>query len=88
MAGREYISWSPIRRLMKHNGAVIVARAAVDELVDWMGTSAEKLTKTALTLTKHAKRKKITRNDILLAIKYFQMIYLSNISKRMFTRLY
>ena len=31
----EYISWSPIRRLMKHNGAIIVARDAVDELVDW-----------------------------------------------------
>jgi histone H3/H4 len=56
---------------MKHNGAVIVARDAVDELVDWMGSSAEKLTKTALILTKHSKRKKITRNDILLAIKYF-----------------
>jgi histone H3/H4 len=37
----EYISWSPIRRLMKHNGAVIVARDAVDELVEWMGASAE-----------------------------------------------
>jgi len=71
MAGREYISWSPIRRLMKHNGAVIVARDAVNELIEWMGTSAEKLIKTALTLTKHSKRKKITRNDILLAIKYF-----------------
>ncbi|MHA1489773.1 MAG: histone-like protein [Promethearchaeota archaeon] len=65
MAGREYISWSPIRRLMKHNGAVIVARDAVDELVDW-------ITKVALTLTKHSKRKKITRDDILLAIKYFK----------------
>ena len=61
----EYISWSPIRRLMKHNGAVdkqksclsvkIVARNAVNELVAWMGQSAEKLTKTALSLTKHAK---------------------------------
>jgi len=71
MAGSEYISWSPIRRLMKHNGAVIVARDAVNELVSWMGSSAEKLTKTALTLTKHSKRKKITRDDILLAIKYF-----------------
>ena len=70
MAG-EYISWSPIRRLMKHNGAEIVARDAVDELVNWLETSAEKLTKTALRLTKHAKRKKITRDDILLAIKYF-----------------
>ena len=67
----DYISWSPIRRLMKHNGALIVARDAVDELVDWMGTSAEKITKSALVLTKHSKRKKITRNDILLAIKYF-----------------
>ena len=71
MAGSEYISWSPIRRLMKHNGAVIVARNAVNELVEWLGSSAEHLTKTALTLTKHSKRKKITRNDILLALKYF-----------------
>jgi histone H3/H4 len=56
---------------MKHNGAVIVARDAVDELVDWMGQSATAITKTALSLTKHAKRKKVTRDDILLAIKYF-----------------
>ena len=70
MAGREYISWSPIRRLMKHNGAIIVARDAVNELVEWMGNSAEKITKSALTLTKHSKRKKVTRDDILLAIKY------------------
>lgn len=56
---------------MKHNGAEIVARDAVDELVNWLETSAESLTKTALRLTKHSKRKKITRDDILLAIKYF-----------------
>ncbi len=43
----EYISWSPIRRLMKHNGAVIVARDAVNELVDWMSTSAVTITKSA-----------------------------------------
>ena len=71
MAGSDYISWSPIRRLMKHNGATIVARDAVNELVSWLGASAEKLTKTALSLTKHSKRKKINRDDILLAIKYF-----------------
>ena len=69
----DYISWSPIRRLMKHNGAMIVARDAVDELVDWMGSSAQRITKVALTLTKHSKRKKITRDDILLAIKYFKV---------------
>ncbi|MBA7521265.1 hypothetical protein ES705_13370 [subsurface metagenome] len=68
----EYISWSPIRRLMKHNGAIIVAREAVDQLVDWMEESAEKITKSALKLTKHSKRKKVTREDILLAIKYFK----------------
>ena len=56
---------------MKHNGAIIVARDAVDELVDWMGQTAEKITKTALNLTKHAKRKKVTKEDIQLAIKYF-----------------
>ena len=67
----EYISWGPIRRLMKHNGAIIVARDAVNELVDWMSASAVKITKSALTLTKHGKRKKVTRDDILLAIKYF-----------------
>ncbi len=81
----EYISWSPIRRLMKHNGAVIVARDAVNELVDWMSQSAERITKVALNLTKHSKRKKITRereradlsmpvNDILMSIKYFKVI--------------
>ncbi len=70
MAG-EYISWSPIRRLMKHNGAEIVARDAVDELVSWLEKSAENLTDVALRLTKHAGRKKITRDDILIAIKYF-----------------
>jgi DNA-binding protein len=67
----DYISWSPIRRLMKHNGAEIVARDAVDELVKWLETSAEGITKTALRLTKHANRKKIQRDDILMAIKYF-----------------
>jgi len=37
-----------------------------------MGGAAEKITKAALGLTKHAKRKKVTRDDILLAIKYFK----------------
>jgi len=68
----DYISWSPIRRLMKHNGAIIVARDAVNELIDWMGQSAEKITKVALNLTKHSKRKKVTKDDILIAIKYFK----------------
>lgn len=67
----EYFSWSPIRRLMKNNGASIVARDAVDELIDWLGVASKAITATALALTKHAKRKKITKDDILLSIKYF-----------------
>ena len=55
---------------MKHNGAEIVAREAVDELIDFLQNAAEKITKTALTLTKHAGRKKVTRDDILMAIKW------------------
>ena len=57
----EYISWSPIRRLMKHNGAVIVARDAVNELVDWMSTSAVTITKSALVLTKQRDIGKISQ---------------------------
>ncbi|TXT63461.1 MAG: putative archaeal histone A1-2 [Promethearchaeota archaeon] len=68
----DYISWSPIRRLMKHNGAEIVARDAVDELVNWLEKSAKKITNDALRLTKHSGRKKITRDDILMSIKYFK----------------
>ncbi len=67
----EYFSWSPIRRLMKNSGATIVARDAVDELIDWLGVTSKNITETALKLTKHSKRKKITKEDILLAIKYF-----------------
>jgi histone H3/H4 len=56
---------------MKHNGAEIVARDAVDELIDWLTKAAEKITKTALRFTDQAGRKKVTRGDIQLAIKYF-----------------
>ena len=67
-----YLSKSPIRRLMKHNGAEIVSSSAVNELGEWLQESAEKLTKQALKLTKHAKRKKVTKEDLQLAIKYFK----------------
>ena len=65
-----YIRWTPIRRMMKDAGADIVACNAVIELIEWMGESAEKITKMALTFTDHANRKKITKDSILLAMKY------------------
>jgi len=67
---KKYLSWSPIRRLMKHNGATLVARDAVDELIYWLEKGAEKIINTAATMAKHANRKKITVDDIRFAIKW------------------
>ncbi|TXT64426.1 MAG: Archaeal histone [Promethearchaeota archaeon] len=63
-------AWSPIRRLMKQQGASIVARDAVDLLIDHLEKTARGLTEQAKQFTMHANRKKITKNDLLLAIKY------------------
>jgi len=71
MPNYEYIKKAPLRRLMRDNGASIVASAAVETLAKWLQESAALITKTSLKLTKHSKRKKITREDILLALKYF-----------------
>jgi histone H3/H4 len=66
----EYLSWQPIRNLMKENGAKVVSLEAVNELISWNEKILVEITKTALEITKNAKRKKISVNDILLAIKY------------------
>lgn len=71
MAKKKYsFAWSPIRRLMKQQGASIVARDAVDLLIDHLEKTAIGLTEQARAFTQHANRKKITKNDLLLAIKY------------------
>lgn len=63
-------AWSPIRRLMKQQGASIVARDAVDLLIDHLEKRAKALTEQAKKFTMHANRKKITKEDLNLAIKY------------------
>ena len=63
-------AWSPIRRLMKSCGASIVARNAVDLLIEHLQKTATDLTEQARVFTQHAGRKKITKNDLLIAIKY------------------
>ena len=63
-------AWSPLRKLMKRSGANIVARNAVDLLIMDLEEVATKLTKKALTFAQHANRKKITKDDMTLAIKY------------------
>ncbi|MCF2140042.1 MAG: histone [Promethearchaeia archaeon] len=63
-------AWSPVRKLMKKSGANIVARDAVEALIIDLEKTATKLTKKALGFAKHAKRKKIAKEDMDLAIKY------------------
>lgn len=65
-------AWSPLRKLMKKSGANIVARNAVDLLIMDLEDQATKLTQKALAFAKHAKRKKITKDDMGLAIKYLE----------------
>jgi len=66
---------------MKQQGASIVARNAVDLLIDHLEKTAVGLTEQARAFTMHANRKnfwlissqehiKITKNDLLLSIKY------------------
>ncbi|NVM01595.1 MAG: NFYB/HAP3 family transcription factor subunit [Candidatus Helarchaeota archaeon] len=69
MAKKRYFAWSPLRRVMRDSGAKIVARDALAHLIAWLQDESVKISKRAYVLTKHAKRKKITKGDIVLAIK-------------------
>ena len=54
---------------MKDNGAEMVAREAVDALIDYLEKAARGVTNKALEMTRHAGRKKLTANDMDLAMK-------------------
>ncbi|MHA1269533.1 MAG: histone-like protein [Candidatus Helarchaeota archaeon] len=69
MAKKRYIAWSPVRALMAANGAKIVSREAVDYLVSYFTDLCIEITNRSMILAKHAGRKKITKDDIFLAIK-------------------
>ncbi|NVM54097.1 MAG: NFYB/HAP3 family transcription factor subunit [Candidatus Helarchaeota archaeon] len=71
MAKKRYFAWSPLRALMSSVGAKIVARDAVGYLIEWLQQKSIDLTQRALVLARHAKRKKVSKNDIGLAIKGF-----------------
>lgn len=62
--GAAYIAKAPIRRLMKAEGAVLVAAEALDKLIGYLEKAAADVTKEAIKLTKAAKRKRITALDI------------------------
>jgi histone H3/H4 len=59
-----YIAKAPIRRLMKKEGADLVAAEALDKLIDFLEKSAANATKEALKVCKADKRKRITAADV------------------------
>jgi len=63
------ITKTALRRLMKNEGnATIVALDAVLSLKEFLNDTATEITRKALALAKHAKRKTITKADIKLAV--------------------
>ncbi len=63
------IAWSPIRDLMKKNGAEMVSRDAVDALIDFLVLKAKEITNKALEMSRHANRKKLQKADIVMALQ-------------------
>jgi histone H3/H4 len=60
-----YIAKAPIRRLMKNEGAGLVAEDAVELLIATLTKAAEECTKKAVKLVKDEKRKRLTSVDII-----------------------
>ncbi|MFX0057197.1 MAG: histone-like protein [Candidatus Hodarchaeota archaeon] len=59
-----YIAKAPIRRLMKKEGADLVAAEALDKLIGFLEKSAADATKDAIKICKADKRKRVTAADI------------------------
>ena len=59
-----YIAKAPIRRLMKKEGADLVAAEALDKLINFLEKKAADATKEALKLCKADKRKRVTAVDV------------------------
>ena len=62
--GEGYIAKAPIRRLMKKEGADLVAAEALDKLIDFLEKSAANATKEAIKICNADKRKRVTAGDI------------------------
>jgi histone H3/H4 len=59
-----YIAKAPIRRLMKKEGADLVAAAALDKLIEFLEAKAAEATKEAHKICKVEKRKRISAADV------------------------
>jgi histone H3/H4 len=64
-----YIAKAPIRRLMKKEGADLVAAEALDKLIGFLESSAATATKEAIKVCKADKRKRVTAADIRAATR-------------------
>ncbi len=64
-----YIAKAPIRRLMKKEGADLVAADALDKLIGYLENQAADATKEAIKITKADKRKRVTAADIRKATR-------------------
>lgn len=64
-----YIAKAPIRRLMKKEGADLVAAEALDKLISFLEGAASKTTKQAIEICKNDKRKRVTASDIRKATR-------------------
>ncbi len=64
-----YIAKAPIRRLMKKEGADLVAADALDKLIGYLEKSASEATKEAIKITKADKRKRVTAADVRKATR-------------------
>ncbi|HUW91397.1 MAG TPA: histone [Candidatus Nanopelagicaceae bacterium] len=64
-----YIAKAPIRRLMKKEGADLVAADALDKLIGYLENAAADATKEAIKITKADKRKRVTAADIRKATR-------------------
>lgn len=64
-----YIAKAPIRRLMKKEGADLVAAEALDKLIGFLESSAANATKDAIKVCKEDKRKRVTAADIRKATR-------------------
>lgn len=57
-----------LRRLMKNCDASIVSKDAIIALREYLTNRTVQITKKALTLAQHAKRKTVAKQDIKLAL--------------------
>ena len=64
-----YIAKAPIRRLMKKEGADLVAAEALDKLIGFLEKSAADATRDAIKVCKEDKRKRVTAADIRAATR-------------------